>query len=79
MKSALITGAGSSIGDVLAARSAERGYRVGVLDIDEAKARAVASTIDNAIALAADVTDEASVERAVAAFAAVPDLLVIRS
>ncbi len=76
MKSALITGAGSGIGAVLAARAAQAGYRVGVLDIDEAKAQAVAANLDCAVALAADVTDEASVERAVTAFGQVPDLLV---
>ena len=76
MKSVLITGAGAGIGAVLAARAAERGYRVGILDIDEAKARAVASKLDGAVALAADVTDEVSVERAIAAFGTVPDLLV---
>jgi len=76
MKSALITGAGSGIGAVLAAQAAQRGYRVGVLDIDEAKARAVASTLDGAVALGADVANEASVERAIAEFGAVPDLLV---
>ena len=76
MKSALITGAGSGMGAVLAARAAQSGYRVGVLDIDEAKAQAVAANLDGAVALAADVTDEASVERAVTAFGQVPDLLV---
>ena len=76
MKTALITGAGSGIGAVVASRAAERGYRVGVLDIDEAKASAVASTLDGAMALAADVANEGAVERAVAAFGAVPDLLV---
>ena len=76
MKSALITGAGSGIGAVLAARAAQAGYRVGVLDIDEAKAQAVAANLDCAVALAADVTGEASVERAVTAFGQVPDLLV---
>jgi len=76
MKSALITGAGSGIGAVLAARAAQRGYRVGVLDIDEAKASAVASTLDGAVALGADVTNEESVQRALAEFGRVPDLLV---
>jgi len=77
MKSALVTGAGSGIGAVVAARAAQRGYRVGVLDIDEAKARAVASSLGGgAVALAADVTNEESVERAVGMFGAVPDLLV---
>ena len=76
MKTALITGAGSGLGAVLAERAAERGYRVGVLDIDDVRARAVAWKIDGAIALEADITDEASVERAVIALGAVPDLLV---
>ena len=76
MRSALITGAGSGIGAVLAARAVQRGYRVGVLDIDEAKARAVAAKLDGAIALAADVTVEASVVRALTEFGEVPDLLV---
>jgi NAD(P)-dependent dehydrogenase (short-subunit alcohol dehydrogenase family) len=61
---------------VLAARAAQKGYRVGVLDIDEAKARAVASKLAGAVALAADDTNEASVERAVAAFGPDLDLLV---
>jgi len=76
VKSALITGAGRGIGAVLAARAASRGYKVGVLDIDRANARAVAGLLDGAVALEADVTDEGSVERAVADFGAVPDLLV---
>jgi NAD(P)-dependent dehydrogenase (short-subunit alcohol dehydrogenase family) len=76
MKTALITGAGGGIGAVLAKHAADRGYRVGVLDIDLAKARAVASSLDGAIALEADVTDERSVERAVDELGATPDLLV---
>ena len=43
MKTAIITGAGGGIGAVLAEHAADRGYKVGVLDIDFAKARAVAS------------------------------------
>jgi NAD(P)-dependent dehydrogenase (short-subunit alcohol dehydrogenase family) len=76
VRSALVTGAGSGIGAVIAERAAKHGYRIGVLDVDEAKARAVAAKLDHAVALVADVTDEVSVERAVAAFGTVPDLLV---
>jgi NAD(P)-dependent dehydrogenase (short-subunit alcohol dehydrogenase family) len=72
----MITGAGSGIGAVLAAHAATRGYRVGVLDIDGEKARAVAGKLEGAVALEADVTDEGSVERAASDFGAVPDLLV---
>ena len=76
MKTAIITGAGSGIGAVLAARAANSGYKVGVLDIDPAKAHTVAASLADAVALEADVTDERSVERAVTSFGAVPDLLV---
>jgi NAD(P)-dependent dehydrogenase (short-subunit alcohol dehydrogenase family) len=76
MRTAIITGAGSGIGAVLAARATESGYKVGVLDIDGAKAREVAANLAGAVALEADVTDERSVERAVSQFGVVPDLLV---
>lgn len=76
MKTTIITGAGGGIGTVLARHAADRGYKVGVLDIDLARARAVAGSLKEAIALEADVTDERSMERALDAFGATPDLLV---
>ena len=76
MKTTIITGAGGGIGAVLARHAADRGYKVGVLDIDLARARAVAGSLKEAIALEADVTDERSMERALDAFGATPDLLV---
>jgi NAD(P)-dependent dehydrogenase (short-subunit alcohol dehydrogenase family) len=75
MKSALVTGAGGGLGAVIAARLSHRNYWVGVLDVDGAKARAVAAGIEGAMALEADVTDEAAVQRAVDRFG-IPDLLV---
>lgn len=76
MKTALVTGAGAGLGAATASRASQMGYRVGVLDVDGDKARAVASKLANAVALQADVTSEASVAAALAAFGAVPDLLV---
>ena len=75
MKTAIITGAGAGIGAVLAEHAADRGYKVGVLDIDLAKARSVAGSLAGAIALEADVTDKRAMERAVDTFGT-PDLLV---
>ncbi|MBM3521664.1 MAG: SDR family oxidoreductase [Alphaproteobacteria bacterium] len=76
MKTILVTGAGAGLGAATATRAAKLGYRVGVLDLDGDKARAVAGDLPSAVALQADVTSEASVGAALAAFGAVPDVLV---
>jgi len=59
------TGAGSGIAAATARRFAAGGGRVAVVDLDGAKAQAVAADIDGAIGLGADVADEASVRDAV--------------
>jgi len=75
MKSALVTGAGGGLGAVIAERLSQRGYRVGVLDVDGAGARAVAARLEAAVGLEADVTDEIAMQGAVDRFG-VPDLLI---
>jgi rhamnulose-1-phosphate aldolase/alcohol dehydrogenase len=84
-KVVLVTGAGSGIGEAVAHRFAEEGAHVVVSDVTEDAAANVASAIvqrhglRRAVAVALDVTDEASVERAfrqaVLAYGAV-DILV---
>lgn len=65
----LITGAADGIGWALARSFAARGYRVGLLDLDGDRAAARAAELGPGhIPLTADVTDEATVTRAVAAF-----------
>jgi NAD(P)-dependent dehydrogenase (short-subunit alcohol dehydrogenase family) len=73
-KVALVTGGGSGIGRATAAALAGAGAAVAVLDLDPARADAAAEELAAAgyaaSAHPADVTDEASVERAVEAAAA---------
>jgi NAD(P)-dependent dehydrogenase (short-subunit alcohol dehydrogenase family) len=65
---AVVTGAGNGIGRAAALKLAAEGARVGCIDVDEAAAKATAAAItdaaESAVALVADVTDEAQVERA---------------
>jgi NAD(P)-dependent dehydrogenase (short-subunit alcohol dehydrogenase family) len=76
MKTAIVTGAAGDIGAAIARVLAQAGYKVGVLDLDEARVREVASKTAGAVPLVASVTDEASVEAALDAFGAIPDLVV---
>jgi NAD(P)-dependent dehydrogenase (short-subunit alcohol dehydrogenase family) len=68
---ALVTGAGSGLGEATARRLAAAGARVAVLDRSADEAARVAASLDG-VAVAADVADAASVE---AAFAGAADVL----
>lgn len=72
---ALVTGGGAGIGAAVARRLAEEGMRVAVVDRDGAAAQAVATRLDGAIGIAADVADLGQVEAAVAAAAALGEHL----
>jgi len=67
---AFITGGGRGMGSAHAFELAERGARIAVLDLDGGEAEEVAANIrargGEAIAFAADVTDRAAVEAAIA-------------
>jgi len=61
MRSAIVTGAGAGIGRAAALALAARGWRVMVCDIDGAAAACVAAAAGgDAVAVTADVTDEAA-------------------
>ena len=68
-KRAIVTGAGLGMGRAAALRFAAEGARVGLIDLDERSAAAVAKEIEatggEALVLAADVTSEAQVAAAV--------------
>lgn len=71
-KVAVITGAGSGIGEALARACASEGMHVVVADIDQRRADTVAASLDgagSALAVALDVSDADAVER----FAALVD------
>ncbi|SHM17822.1 3-oxoacyl-ACP reductase FabG [Actinacidiphila paucisporea] len=71
---AIVTGAARGIGAATAVRLAEQGRAVAVLDLDESACKDTVETITaaggRAVAVGADVSDEAQVEAAVARVAA---------
>lgn len=64
---AIVTGGGGAIGAAIARRLAANGARLVIADIDEEAARGVAAELPDAIAVATDITDHASVANALAA------------
>ena len=66
MKTMLVTGAGQGLGQAIAVAADAAGYRVGVLDSDIDAARQTAATLNNGVALQADVRDAQQVYAAVA-------------
>ena len=68
MKSIVVTGASSGIGQATAELFLENGWRVGLLARSADKLNALATQHENAVALPADVTDEASMSAAFDAF-----------
>lgn len=75
-RSAIITGSAHGIGAAIATLLAENGYRVGILDFDQAAVAARCSEIAGAVPLSCDVCDPAAVAAAFDAFGEVPDLVV---
>ena len=64
-KVALITGAASGLGKAIATRFAEEGAKVIIADMDEAKGREVAHSLEDALFVHVDVTQADSVQAAV--------------
>jgi 3-oxoacyl-[acyl-carrier protein] reductase len=63
---AVVTGGGSGIGEATCLRLAAEGARVAVLDIDERAAELTAGLAGEGLAVQADVSDSAAVDRALA-------------
>ena len=61
MKNILITGAAGGIGSEIATYASKQGYKVGLIDLDEANLDKVASNIPNSICLPTDITKEESI------------------
>ena len=75
-KSIIVTGAGSGIGESIARRADDAGYKVGVLDVNNEAAEEVASSLTNGVALHASTTDPVQIEQALDIFGEAPDALV---
>jgi 2-keto-3-deoxy-L-fuconate dehydrogenase len=73
-RKALITGAGSGIGEATARVLSAAGASVFVVDIDRTRAEKLASELLGSTALVCDITDEAAVERM---FAGIPALDIL--
>jgi NAD(P)-dependent dehydrogenase (short-subunit alcohol dehydrogenase family) len=74
---AVITGAGSGIGAVLARHAVKEGYRVAAWDLDGDAVRAVADDLGEAcVPRTVDVADDTSVAAAVDSLPAAPSLVV---
>ena len=75
-RSAIVTGSAHGIGATIATMLAQKGYRVGILDLDgEAVAKRCAE-LPGAVALPCNVSDAAAVEAAFETFGDAPDLVV---
>lgn len=74
---AVITGAGSGIGAVLARHAAKEGYRVAAWDVDEEAVGGIAAAIgDVCVPSRVDVTDDEAVTAAIADLPEAPALVV---
>ncbi|MBF9033522.1 SDR family oxidoreductase [Rhodobacterales bacterium HKCCE2091] len=71
----IVTGGAGDIGRAIAARFAADGARVGLMDIGSDRLEAAAAEIGG-VALPVDVTDEASIEAGLDAFAKTPNVMV---
>ena len=75
-KSILITGASGGIGSEIAIQASQKGYKVGLLDLNKEVLEEVESKIPNSVALPTDVTDEKSVAETLKKFGETPSALV---
>lgn len=77
MKTMIVTGAGGGLGEQIALRASQAGYRVGLVDVDEQKVQAAAARIGgNAVGFRADASSESDIEAVLDQFGDVPDVLV---
>ena len=74
----IVTGGANGLGAAMCAAAARKGYRVGVLDLDRARAQDMVRTLPGQghVALQASVTDENQVAAAFDEFGAAPDVVV---
>lgn len=72
----IVTGGAAGIGAAIARGAAAEGYRVGIVDVDEAGAETVARSLPDAVALPGSVTSTADIEAALDRFGPTPAAFV---
>ncbi len=72
----IVTGGAGDLGRAIAGAFAAEGARIGLMDLESEALTAAAQALPDAVALPADVTDEAAVEAALDSFGAAPDVMV---
>ena len=76
MKTMIVTGAAGGIGEQIALRATQAGYRVGLIDVDARRVEAAAANMSNAVGYGADASSESDIEAVLDLFGDVPDVLV---
>lgn len=76
MKTMIVTGAAGGLGEQVALRASESGYRVALVDVDLQRVQAAAGRMSNAVGYRADASSESDIEAVLDQFGDVPDVLV---
>jgi NAD(P)-dependent dehydrogenase (short-subunit alcohol dehydrogenase family) len=76
MKTMIVTGAAGGLGEQVALRASQAGYRVALVDVDLQRVQAAAARMTNAVGYRADASSESDIEAVLDQFGDVPDVLV---
>lgn len=76
MKTMIVTGAAGGLGEQIALRASEVGYRVGLVDVDQERVQAAARRMSNAVGYRADASSESDIEAVLDQFGEAPDVVV---
>ena len=76
MKSIVVTGGGAGLGNTIAREASLRGYRVGIVDVDEELTIVASKSIENSVPLPASVSSFEEISNAIEIFGEAPNIWV---